>query len=87
MNPLKSMSLLAVLEDVTMPFVVRVVDGVTADGVAAVLFARYSAATPATCGVAIEVPLMVLVAVLLVYQAEVIDEPGAKMSRQVPKLE
>ncbi len=30
---------------------------------------------------------MVLVAVLLVCQADVIDEPGAKMSRQVPKLE
>ena len=30
---------------------------------------------------------MVLVAVLLVYHAEVIDEPGAKMSRQVPMLE
>ncbi len=30
---------------------------------------------------------MVLVAEVLVYQAEVIDEPGAKMSRQVPKLE
>jgi hypothetical protein len=30
---------------------------------------------------------MVLVAVLLVCHAEVIDEPGAKMSRQEPKLE
>ena len=48
---------------------------------------RYSAAAPATCGVAIEVPLMVLVAVLLVCHAEVMVEPGAKMSRQVPKLE
>lgn len=45
------------------------------------------AAAPTTWGVAIEVPLIVLVAVLLVYQAEVIDEPGAKMSRQVPMLE
>ena len=60
---------------------------VTCAGVALGLLARYSAATPATCGDAIEVPLMVLVAVVLVYQAEVIDEPGAKMSRQVPKLE
>ena len=34
----------------------------------------------ATCGDAIEVPLIVLVDELLVYQAEVIDEPGAKMS-------
>jgi hypothetical protein len=31
-----------------------------------------------------DVPLMVLVAVLLVYQAEVIDEPGANRSRQAP---
>ncbi len=30
---------------------------------------------------------MVLVAVLLVFQAEVIDEPGAKMSRQVPQFD
>jgi len=31
-----------------------------------------------------EVPLMVLVAVLLVYQAEVMDEPGANRSRHLP---
>jgi hypothetical protein len=37
--------------------------------------------------VAIEVPLMVFVAVLLVFHAEVMLEPGAKMSRHVPKLE
>ena len=30
---------------------------------------------------------MVFVAVLLVFQAEVMLEPGAKMSRHVPKLE
>jgi hypothetical protein len=30
---------------------------------------------------------MVLVAVLEVYHAEVIDDPGAKRSRHVPKLE
>src|SRR5690606_36834462 len=41
-------------------------------GVAPGLLARYRAATPATCGAAIEVPLMVLGAVLLVCQAEVI---------------
>jgi hypothetical protein len=34
--------------------------------------------------VAIEVPLIVLVAVVLVYQADVIELPGAKMSRQLP---
>lgn len=33
-----------------------------------------------------EVPLIVLVAVLLVYQAEVMLEPGAKRSRQVPQF-
>jgi hypothetical protein len=43
-----------------------------------------SAAAPATCGDAIDVPLIDRVTVLLVDQAEVIDEPGAKMSRQVP---
>ncbi len=40
-----------------------------------------------TCGVAIDVPLMVFVAVLLVYQSEVMLEPGANRSRQEPKLE
>jgi len=30
------------------------------------------------------VPLIVFVAVLLLYHAEVIDDPGAKMSRQDP---
>ena len=43
-----------------------------------------SAAAPATCGDAIEVPLIELVAVSLVRHAEVIDEPGAKMSTQEP---
>ena len=60
---------------------------VTVDGEAPGFVWRYSAAAPATCGVAIEVPLMVFVAVLLVLQAEVMLEPGAKMSRHVPKLE
>ena len=46
-----------------------------------------NAAAPATCGVAIDVPLMVFVAVLEVFQAEVMLDPGAKMSRQVPMLE
>ncbi len=56
----------------------------TVAGEALGLLWRYSAATPATCGVAIEVPLMVFVAVSLVFQAEVMLEPGAKRSRQVP---
>ena len=39
---------------------------------------------PATCGQAIEVPLMVLVALLLVCHVEVMEVPGAKMSKQLP---
>jgi hypothetical protein len=34
-----------------------------------------------------DVPLIVLVAVLLPFQAEVMPDPGAKMSRQEPKFE
>ena len=51
------------------------------------LACRYNAAAPATCGVAMEVPEIVLVAVEEVYQAEVIEEPGARISTTVPKLE
>ena len=46
-----------------------------------------SAAAPATCGDAIEVPLMVLVAEFPPIQAEVMLLPGAKMSTQLPKFE
>ncbi len=56
----------------------------TAAGAAVGCACRYKAATPVTCGVAIEVPLMVLVAVLLVYQADVMLDPGANRSRQEP---
>lgn len=42
--------------------------------------ARYTAAAPATWGVAMLVPDRRLMAVSLVYQAEVMEEPGAKMS-------
>src|SRR5829696_4420252 len=59
----------------------------TVAGEALGLADRYSAAPPATCGVAIDVPLIVLVAVSLVFQDEVMLTPGAKMSVQVPKLE
>ena len=52
----------------------------TCCGVAAGLAARNSAAAPATCGVAIEVPLIVLVAVSLVFHDDVMPTPGAKMS-------
>jgi len=46
-----------------------------------------SVTTPATCGDAIDVPLIVLVAVSLVLHALVMSSPGAKTSTQVPKLE
>lgn len=59
----------------------------TAAGVAKGLACKAKAATPATWGEAMEVPLMVLVAVLLVIQAEVMLEPGAKTSTQLPKFE
>jgi len=60
---------------------------VTCAGVAVGFVSRNKAATPATCGDAIEVPEIVLVAVSLVLQADVMLLPGAKMSTQVPKFE
>ena len=48
---------------------------------------RTSAAAPATCGEAIDVPLIVLVAVSLVFHGGRDVLAGAKMSVQVPKLE
>ena len=59
----------------------------TAAGVADGCAESSSAAAPATCGAAMEVPEMVLVAVGDVYQAEVMPEPGAKTSRHEPQLE
>src|SRR5688572_19180468 len=59
----------------------------TAAGAAVGLTDRYSAAAPATWGEAIDVPLMALVAVSLVCQADVMLDPGANRSTQVPKLE
>jgi hypothetical protein len=47
---------------------------------------RISAATPAACGEAIDVPLMVLVAVFDPIHDEVMPTPGANRSRQLPKL-
>src|SRR5688572_20558671 len=47
----------------------------------------YSAATPATCGDAMDVPLIVFVAVLDVCQADVMDEPGAYTCAQLPQFE
>lgn len=59
----------------------------TAAGVAVGCCCNTWAATPATCGLAIDVPLMVLTAVSPVYQAELMELPGANTSRQEPKLE
>jgi hypothetical protein len=59
----------------------------TAAGVAVGLPCRYSAATPATCGDAMEVPLRIAVWVLLCHHALVMDDPGAKMLTQLPQLE
>ena len=56
----------------------------TAAALALGLPCKYKAATPTTCGVAMLVPEMVLVAVSLVFQDEVMLEPGAKTSTQVP---
>ena len=42
------------------------------------------AATPATCGEAIDVPEIVFVALFDVYQDEVMFEPGAKTSTHEP---
>ena len=56
----------------------------TVAGDAAGLPCRYKAATPATCGVAIDVPLIVFVAVSDVCQDDRIPEPGANRSRQLP---
>ncbi len=56
----------------------------TVAGVAVGSPCRYSAAAPATCGVAIDVPLSVAVAVSEVYHDETMLEPGANRSTQVP---
>jgi len=59
----------------------------TVAGDAPGLLCRNRAATPATCGDAIDVPLSVAVAVSLDNQADNMLEPGAKMSTTLPKLE
>ena len=60
---------------------------VTVAGDAVGFVSKNNAATPATCGVAIDVPEIVLVAVSLVLHDDVMLLPGAKMSTQVPKFE
>ena len=59
----------------------------TSVGVRALFCDSASAATPATCGDAIEVPESVRVAMSEVWPAETMLEPGANTSRHVPKLE
>ena len=59
----------------------------TADGDAFGFFSRYNAATPVTCGVAIDVPEIVLVSVSLPFHADGMSLPGANRSRHVPKFE
>jgi len=56
----------------------------TSAGVRVESSSRMSAAPPATCGQAIEVPLMVAEAVSVPWPADLMLEPGAKMSRQAP---
>jgi len=60
----------------------RIVDA-EADGFACL----YSAAAPATCGEAIDVPLNVAVAVSELNHDDKIPDPGAKRSKHTPKLE
>src|SRR5438093_1443740 len=55
--------------------------------VAAGLPWRYRAATPAVCGVAIDVPLIVFVDVSVSHHADVMFTPGANQSTQEPKFE
>ena len=60
---------------------------ITCAGVADGRADKYRAASPATCGAAMDVPDRVAVAVGDVVPAETIPEPGAKRSRHAPKLE
>src|SRR5215208_4492415 len=58
----------------------------TCAGVNVGLAASTRAAAPATCGDAIDVPEIELVAVSLVFHSDLMLLPGAKRSTQVPKL-
>jgi hypothetical protein len=48
---------------------------------------KYRATTPATCGAAIDVPDIDVIAVFEEIPADVIDWPGANKSTHVPQLE
>ncbi len=56
----------------------------TWEGSAAVFLAKYVATTPATCGVAMDVPLKILVDVVLGINVDRIEDPGAKISTTDP---
>jgi hypothetical protein len=56
----------------------------TAEGVALVFFDKYFATTPVTWGVAMDVPLSIFVDELLEIPSEVIEVPGAKISKIEP---
>src|SRR6266545_1471732 len=80
--------LFAEFAEVTMPFVVASNSASRTWAALAVgKNSRYSAATPAAWGAAIEVPLRMFVAKSSVYQADVMPEPGAKKSTQGPQFE
>jgi len=84
----KSRLLLGELAFFTIPFVVRPdIAACTAAGEAAGLLCRYSVATPAVWGVAIDVPLIVLVDVWVSHQSDVMFTPGANQSMHDPKSE
>lgn len=73
---------------VTLPTVALVLmASPTCAGVADGVDCRICAASPATCGEAMDVPLIVLVAVVEVDQVDLIELPGAKRSTQVPVFE
>src|SRR4051794_17745913 len=59
----------------------------TVAGVGLLCVCASRAAAPVTCGVAIDVPLMVLVAVVDVYHDDVMLEPGANRSTHGPMFE
>src|SRR5688500_14495126 len=69
----------------TLPFVAPATRArCTWAGVALGRVARYSAATPAACGAAIDVPDQVARPVSLVCAVETMDTPGANRSRAEP---
>lgn len=59
----------------------------TVAGVAVGYCCRYNAAQPLTCGHAIDVPDKIAAAVLDVFHADVMFNPGARTSTTLPKFE